>query len=485
MKIRSLAAWTLVTGSVLHLAGCAALSDRGAANPAPRPSCESGPAANASPSLPAPRPPSPVPPPAPPAANGPVVAADATTDGHDPGTIRDHPSDGARVADGAGPSPVRWTAGVLDDSAAAVKQGFNKVTDALTPAPPVPAGDDPVQLSSKAKPSPELYASVARLYEQSGKPAQAEQVYQQSMRLWPKHLGTALNYARFKDRQGSPQEALRLYQDAARQFPKEAAVLNDMGLLFARAGRNQPAARAFAQAIQLQPKRPLYRNNLAALLVDMDQPDQAMVQLKAVYGEAEAHYKLGFLVQKKGRSREAELLFAKALQINPGMDEARAWLQYLQSNRTAPAQLARRPVPDAGTSAESPPNEHPAGGARLPSIIRDARAEPSFGPRAGPRSLPGGQGPAEVRPLPPSVTPLPRVNEEDSAGPPASQMGDGSPADKPPPPENAGPGATESEVPLPDDTPDAPLPADGGPTPLRPADEPAPGAVSPLPPVTG
>ncbi len=197
---------------------------------------------------------------------------------------------------------------------------------------------------------------MARFYEQSGQAAQAERVYQQALRLWPKHVGTVLNYARFKDRQGSPQDALRLYQDAVRDFPKEAAVHNDLGLFYARAGKNQEALRAFSQAIQLQPKRPLYRNNMAALLVDMGQPDEAMTQLKTVCGEAEACYKLGYLMQKKGDSPEAQRLFAKALLINPGMADARTWLQYLQTNRNAPVQVAQRATPNVSVP---PADVHP------------------------------------------------------------------------------------------------------------------------------
>jgi tetratricopeptide (TPR) repeat protein len=342
-------------------------------------------------------------------------------------------------------------AGILEDSAAAVQQGVNKVTDALTPAPAVPASDDPTLLSNKAKPSPELYATVAQFYERSGQPAQAEHVYQQSLRLWPKQLTPVLNYARFKDRQGSPQEALRLYQDAARDFPKEAAVYNDQGLFFARFGRTQEALRAFSQAIQLQPKRPLYRNNVAALLVDADRPDQALAQLKAVYGEAEACYKLGYLMEKKGASQEAQRWFARALQINPAMAEARTWLQYLQTSRTDPAaQVARRPAPDPSIPAAGPRPASPSLASpsppSSPAIIRDVRAEPAIGPRVGPQSEPTRQGPGAVRPLPPSVSPLPPVEEDDRAGP------------------------VGRVAPLPDDAPDAPLPLDAGP-------------VRPLPPV--
>ena len=205
MKTSSLAAWMLVTGAVFQLTGCAAVSGHDPSSQPPRSSVPSSTASGST------------------SGDGSVTAAVAVTDADSQ----------------AGPSPVRWTAGVLEDSATAVKQGVNKVADALTPAPVVPPSDDPTLLANKAKPSPELYIAMARFYEQSGQSAQAERVYQQSLRLWPKHVGTVLNYARFKDRQGLPQEALRLYQDAARDFPKEATVHNDLGLFLRGAERTR------------------------------------------------------------------------------------------------------------------------------------------------------------------------------------------------------------------------------------------------------
>ncbi len=354
---------------------------------------------------------------------------------------------------------MRWTSGILSDSASAVKQGVNKVTEALTPAPPIPAGDDPTQLSRKAKPTPELYASIARFYEQSGNPGMADRTYQQALHLWPKNVAAALNYARFKDRQGLAQEALQLYLSLAKENPKEAAVFNDLGLFLARTGKSEEAVRALERTIQLQPNRPLYRNNLAALLVDMDRPDKAMSQLAAVYGEAEACYKLGYLLQYKGRSKDAAALFARAIQLNPRMTEARAWLQHLEGNQLPPAQMARLPMVPQGAGPESP------GAAPEPPILRSVSPDAPAGPRAGPQSVPGWKKPAGVRPLPPPVTPLPTVSEE------------------PPLPERAEPRSPAPEAPLPDEAPDPPLPSDSGVRPPPRTGSEAARPLRPLPPV--
>ena len=83
-----------------------------------------------------------------------------------------------------------------------------------------------------------------------------------------------------------------------------------------------------------------------------------MVQLKAVCGEADACYRLGYLMQKKGDTAEAERYFAKALLINPAMTDAKTWLEYLHTGRPAPAQLAQRRRPAA--AANRPRRRRPA-----------------------------------------------------------------------------------------------------------------------------
>ena len=458
MRKRPLAHWLLGATIVTCLGGCAGLSDRKvnppasdlrtSARPELRPEARASKQASTSAT----------------AAAQPVVNAVATAE------------------DGEDPSAVRWTSGILSDSTSAVKQGVNKVTEALTPAPPVPAGDDPTQLSRKAKPTPELYASIARFYEQSGNPGMADRTYQQALHLWPKNVAAALNYARFKDRQGLAQEALQLYLSLAKENPKEAAVFNDLGLFLARTGKSEEAVRALERAIQLQPKRPLYRNNLAALLVDVDQPDKAMSQLAAVYGEAEACYKLGYLLQYKGRSKDAAALFARAIQLNPRMTEARDWLQHLEGNKSPPAQMARRPMVPQGAGPESP------GAASEPPILRSVSPDAPVGPRAGPQSVPGWKKPAGVRPLPPPVTPLPSVNQEDRARAPGNRPGEIPPpetpsAEEPPWPDRAEPRSPPPEAPLPDEAPDPPLPSDSGVRPPPRTGSEAPRPLRPLPPV--
>ncbi len=305
---------------------------------------------------------------------------------------------------GSGP-PIVQTAGILDKPVEAVKHGVNKVSEAIVPTTPVTPPEDPTLLSTKTKATPELYLSLAQYQEELGKPAAAEQSYQQALRLAPKHVGAHLAYARFKDRRGQTQEALQCYQKAARLLPNEAALFNDMGLLYARHGANNEALAAYSRAIELQPRRSLYRNNMAVLLVDMERTDQAMGHLMSVYPAADACYKLGYLLQKKGQTRQAMSMFSRALVLCPSMTEARLWLNHLEATTEGAPQVARRP-PDPRVTPER--GEPP----------RDAR--PNDVPPAPPLPAdmgPSGEGRGTLRQLPPVTKPLPRPDREEMPAP--------------------------------------------------------------------
>jgi Flp pilus assembly protein TadD len=213
-----------------------------------------------------------------------------------------------------------------------IKQGFNKVGDFFTPkpSPKSPPPDDAISLKNQGKPGPELYMAIGRLYEESGKNAEAEKYYQMALNEKADDLNAMLGYARFQENQGRINEAVALYQKAVQTHPKEAAAYNNLGLCFARRGKLNESASALGQAVQLDPRNPLYRNNLATVLVDQNRLPEAFTNLRDVHGEAEAYYNMGYLLNKKGQTEAAEHNFAQALRIDPKMAPAQKWLNYLQ-----------------------------------------------------------------------------------------------------------------------------------------------------------
>ena len=173
-----------------------------------------------------------------------------------------------------------------DSITSPVKKGFSKIGDALNPnskpAAKAPgAEDDAISLKSKGKPGPGLYVAVARLYEQSGKLADAEQQYLLALKEKPDYLPALLGYAQLKEQLGQPDDAMRLYQRAAKAYPREASVYNNMGLYYARLGRADEAVGILTRAVELAPKNPRYRNNIATVLVDQGRLREAFAHLQA------------------------------------------------------------------------------------------------------------------------------------------------------------------------------------------------------------
>ena len=111
-----------------------------------------------------------------------------------------------------------WT----DSVTAPFKQGFDKLGRAFSPTPSASARgpeDEAISLKNKGKVGPELYLAVARVYEQAGKPAEAEQQYRAALKDFPDDLPVLLSYAQLKDNVGQLDEAIQLYQRGPRHIP--------------------------------------------------------------------------------------------------------------------------------------------------------------------------------------------------------------------------------------------------------------------------
>lgn len=390
--------------------------------------------------------------------------------------LQDHPPedrDGSMVLaavgyeEGADSGSIRQVSWTLADSpmvrsiSSTFKNGANKLSQALTPRSPVKPADDPTSLATKAKPTPELYLSVARLSEESRNYSAAEHYYQEALKLWPHHLGALLAYARMKDRQGRLDEAIQLYQQAAKAHPEQSSVFNDLGLCLARRNKLPESIAALNRAIQLQPDQPLYRNNIATVLVEMGDVEAAFSHLAAVNRRAIAYYNVGYLLQKKGQSQAAASLFTKALEEDPSLTEATVWLGKLSGPAAPEVQSEPQAVADARVN--SPSEEVPKPQLTDPGSVERQATVPDRCPAAAlvaPQIRSRGTGPPDVRHLPP----LPRQRRGMRPGVNGRGAVSQVPEDAPLPPGTQGTGNQTGGL----ETP--PLPK-----------APAPAAVAPLP----
>jgi tetratricopeptide (TPR) repeat protein len=222
---------------------------------------------------------------------------------------------------------------------------------------------DPTSLANKPpKPGPDLFVATARMYEKSGKPDLAKEQYEKALKADPKFLPALLGMAQFRDNQREYTEADKLYDRAVKANPQEAAVYNDLALSRQHRGQLDEARQAMARAIALQPDKKLYRNNMASILVDMNQPEAAYKELVAAHGPAVGHYNLAIMLHRKGDDGAARYQFAQAAEVEPSLVAAREWARRLGPNDAAmqnqvAAQTMNAPI--AQVAAEQPIGPRP------------------------------------------------------------------------------------------------------------------------------
>jgi tetratricopeptide (TPR) repeat protein len=259
------------------------------------------------------------------------------------------------AAGAAGVSEALWN----NPLSRAVKGAFTSEAEAIAQVQTSGSSNDPLSLGNSSKPpSPALYTSMGLMAERAGNVEKAREFHEQAIAAAPADADALLAYGHFHDRQGRLDQATRLYLDAIHADPQHAAAHNDLGLCYARQGQLPQALELVRRASQLRPDRPIYRNNVAKVLVEMGRSQEAVNELASVLSPAEAQYNVGCFLAQAGRQEEAANHFAAAVQIDPSMESARAWLARLQ-----PGAIATLPPGGARTSSLAATGAVPARGA--------------------------------------------------------------------------------------------------------------------------
>jgi tetratricopeptide (TPR) repeat protein len=241
---------------------------------------------------------------------------------------------------------------------------WGKKTSANTVAEPAMQSDAISLEKPPGPPTPQLLISAAQLHESQGNVAQAREIYQQGLNMWPGNVEVLRAAARMEDRLGQLPIAESLYTRAVAENPGHAGALNDLGLCLARQGKLDASVQVIEQAIQLQPEKPLYRNNAATVLVEMRQDHRALAHLAAVHSAADANYNFGQLLVQRGRPADAAQYFQAAIQQNPQMQPAYVALAKLRGEQPQSASNYA-PAPQSPTEPPVDPTYAPQTGPQL------------------------------------------------------------------------------------------------------------------------
>jgi Tfp pilus assembly protein PilF len=229
---------------------------------------------------------------------------------------------------------------------------FKKWTGADQQSTPAP---DPLSLETKPKQlTAELSVQIARMHEAKGDFATAIAKYEEALKVAPNNTEILVSLGRAHDRNGDMPKAIATYQQAIKIDARCALAHNDLGLCYARQNDMAGARESLNKAVSLVPTSKLYRNNLATVLVNSRQYNDAYEQLATVHPPAIAQYNLGILANRRGDKTEAMSRFQQAATLDPNLAQARNMIDKL--NGVASSAVPTGAVPTGAgagrTSAE-------------------------------------------------------------------------------------------------------------------------------------
>jgi tetratricopeptide (TPR) repeat protein len=216
---------------------------------------------------------------------------------------------------------------------------------------------DPISIGFGSGPAtPALYVSMAQMSDQGGNVPHARAMYAKALSMDAKNLDAQLGLARLEDREGNLQAALQVYQQAVNDHPDDARALNDLALCHARCGEMPKSLQLLDQAVRMKPDKQLYRNNIAKVLIELNQTETAVAHLCAVYEPAVANYNMAVLLQERGRTPEAVHYTEAALAAKPQMKEASDLLATLTGRAPEVETIASGPALSSPISISAPTN---------------------------------------------------------------------------------------------------------------------------------
>jgi len=263
-----------------------------------------------------------------------------------------------------------WAAGIVIGGSALASTGCSLLptTDDIRSA--TTTVKDTVSGKARKDKLNKTYAE-ARILERRKDYAQAERLYRELLVAEPKSRDCYHRLGVIAAVQGKYVEAHQNYQAALRCSQPTAELLSDIGYSHYLQQQLPLAEQALRSAVALDPQHAAATNNLARVVGEQGNLDEAYDLFRKVNGPAEAECNFAYLCAQSGDLPAAQAHFSRALGINPDMrvaaeamlqvtqtmqrrqDEARAQLAQLARQATQPPQPGAPPA-TAATAAGLP-----------------------------------------------------------------------------------------------------------------------------------
>jgi tetratricopeptide (TPR) repeat protein len=170
------------------------------------------------------------------------------------------------------------------------------------------------------------HLNLGAALDEKGKVDEAIVQYKETLKINPDDAKAHNNLGLAFFRQGRLDEAISQYQKALESKPDFAEAHYNLGLSFGKQGRLAQAILQYQKALEIKPDYAEAHNNFGVALRQKGKVDEAILQYqKALETDpdyAEAHYNLGNALLQNGREDEAIAHYQQAAQIKPGFAEA-------------------------------------------------------------------------------------------------------------------------------------------------------------------
>jgi len=217
------------------------------------------------------------------------------------------------------------------------------------------SGDDPDQVAGYAETarpydaaldappaaiSTQTRLAAAQLAETQGRLDEAAAQYREVLKAEPDHVDALFRLAAVHTMRRDFAQAIPAWERYTKVTGDAAVGWNNLGKCHEMAGRWREAEVSFLRALERDPANRLARVNYGLLLARRDRADEAEDQLSRVLPPAVVQYNLGSAAELSGDAEAARQRYARAIELDPHLREARQRLQGLDL-RAAPLSDAR------------------------------------------------------------------------------------------------------------------------------------------------
>jgi two-component system chemotaxis response regulator CheY len=184
-----------------------------------------------------------------------------------------------------------------------------------------------------------LHFKIGRVQERLGRDGEAEESYEQALGMSRLYVDTYDALGALAMRHGRGEDAARFFREGVAISPLNSDRQFRLGEALLETGEIEAAEKAFRQSMKLNPAQTDIFNQLGISLRKQNKLDEALRYFEQALGVAPNDEHLYFNAAQvhylKNDGQAARPLLAKALELNPGLDEARELIRQIDASRPA------------------------------------------------------------------------------------------------------------------------------------------------------